>query len=83
MYLEDLQNAPPDPAAGRYGRVLRAARERGEAVPELYHLFAARPAAARALGDFMQEVMRGTSELSPGFCELIAAWTSARNRCRF
>ena len=83
MYLTDLENAAVSGDAGRYGRVIAKARAEGAEPPGIYHLFAARPAAARALGDFMQEVMRGESELSPGFRELIAAWTSARNRCLF
>jgi len=40
-----------------------------------------RPEAGRHLMLFTQEVMRGPSPLSPGFRELIAAFTSAQNHC--
>ena len=83
MYLKEIEQAPPTPAAGRYGQAIASARAAGRAVPQIYHLFAHRPAAALALGDFMEEVMRGASELSGGERELIAAWTSARNDCLF
>ncbi len=52
-------------------------------VPQIFHLFAFKPAAARHLMRFTQEVMRGPSPLSAGWRELIAAFTSARNRCPF
>jgi hypothetical protein len=83
MYLRSLFEAAPPPEAGRYGRVIEAMRRQGLEPPGLYHLFAARPEAARALGDLMQEVMRGPSPLSAGWRELVAAFTSARNDCRF
>jgi hypothetical protein len=83
MYLRELAEATPGPDAGRYGRVVEAMRAQGLEPPGLYYLFMARPAAAKAMGDFMQEVMRGPSPLSPGERELIAAFTSARNHCLF
>ena len=83
MYLKDIENAAHDPASGRFGRVIQHGRDNGVPIPEIYHLFAARPAAAKAMGDFMEEVMRGPSELSPGQRELIASMTSAWNHCVF
>lgn len=83
MHFEELRTAPVPPDAGRIGRAIEAARAAGHEPPGLYYLFAHRPAAARALGAFMQEVMRGPSELSHGERELIAAWTSGRNHCLF
>lgn len=83
MYLQELVNAPLPPEAGRFGRAIEAAHAAGQRPPGLYYLFARRPLAAKALGDLMQEVMRGPSELSPGEREWIAAWTSARNHCLF
>ena len=83
MFFEELRNAPVGPESGRIGRAIEAARAAGTEPPGLYYLFAHRPAAARALGAFMQEVMRGPSDLSPGQRELIAAWTSGRNHCAF
>ena len=56
---------------------------RGGPVPQIYHLFAFKPDATRHLANFTHEVMRGPSPLSPGWRELIAAFTSRRNRCKF
>jgi alkylhydroperoxidase family enzyme len=83
MYLPTLEAHDPPPEAGRFGQAIRALRREGKAIPQIYHLFAWRPAAAKHLASFMQEVMRGPSPLSPGLRELVAAWTSARNRCVF
>lgn len=83
MYLKQIQAADPPASAGRYGRVVTSCRKQGRPAPGIYHLFAQRPIAAKAMGDFMQDVMRSESELSAGERELIAAWTSARNHCKF
>jgi alkylhydroperoxidase family enzyme len=83
MYLPTIEHHDPSEAAGRFGRAILAARERGTPIPQIYHLFAFRPQAARFLNEFMEEAMRGPSPLSAGERELIAAWTSARNGCRF
>ena len=83
MYLDAVQNHPPTDDAGRYGRVIEAGRNAGRPIPEIYHLFAFRPLAAKHLGHLMQEIMRGDGALSAGWRELIAAWTSARNHCLF
>jgi alkylhydroperoxidase family enzyme len=83
MYLDAVQAHEPGEEAGRFGRVVREGRASGRAIPEIYHLFAFRPRAAEHLAHFSEEVMRGSSPLSPGLCELIAAWTSARNHCVF
>lgn len=83
MHFDSLPRMDIPADAGRIGRALEAARAAGKEPPGLYWLFAHRPAAARALGAFMQEVMRGPSPLSHGERELIAAWTSGRNHCAF
>ena len=83
MFFPELEAKALDQDSGRYGRVIAARKAAGQHPPGIYYLFAQRPAAAKALGDFMQEVMRGPSELSPGLRELIATWTSARNHCVF
>lgn len=83
MYLKDVEGHEPGEAAGRYGRVVTEGRRDGREIPQIYHLFAYRPEAAKHLGRFMHEVMRNPSALTPGQCELIAAWTSARNDCLF
>jgi hypothetical protein len=83
MYLKDLIEARRAEEAGRFGRVIREAQSRGQQPPGIYYLFAARPEASGPLCDFVHEVMRGPSDLSPGQRELIAAFVSARNDCLF
>jgi alkylhydroperoxidase family enzyme len=58
-------------------------RSLGLEVPQIFHLFAFKPGVTDFLSDFTQAVMRWPSPLSPGWRELIAAFTSAENRCRF
>ncbi len=80
MYLPDVENHP---AAGPYGERIAAARAQGMPVPQIWHLFAFKPAMTEALALFTQEAMRGPSPLSAGLRELIAAYTSRRNDCLF
>ena len=47
------------------------------------NLFAFAPHATKHLAAFTQEIMREPAPLSPGFRELIAAYTSYRNSCPF
>ena len=83
MYLKDLLQVRRGGEVGRFGRVIEASRKAGVEPPGIYYLFAARPEATPHLCNYMQEVMRGPSDLSAGQRELIAAWTSARNDCLF
>lgn len=83
MYLKELEGRDPPDSAGRFQQQIRAARKAGAPMPQIWHLFAANPAAAKHLCSFVQEVMRGPSELSPAWRETIAAFTSARNHCLF
>ena len=83
MHLKDVENHVPTAEAGRYGRAIEAARRSGTPLPQIFHLFAFHPRAAKHLNAFAQEVLREDAPLSPGQRELIAAWTSARNDCRF
>lgn len=55
----------------------------GQEYPQIWHLFAFKPAATQHLARFTQEIMREEAPLSPGIRELIAAYTSARNHCPF
>jgi len=81
MFLPEVENHP-DPGSARGAQIQRL-RKRGVEVPQLLHIFAYKPAVAKALGDFSEAVMRGPSPLSAGQRELIAAFTSARNHCVF
>jgi alkylhydroperoxidase family enzyme len=80
MFLEEIEQQPgTGPAAAMIAQVKAA----GGLVPQIWHLFAFKPDRTRHLADFTHQVMRGPSALSPGQRELIAAFTSARNRCLF
>jgi hypothetical protein len=80
MHLPGVeQHEDPGPAGER----IRLMRQAGVAVPQILHLIAYRPERTAHLGRLSQEVMRGPSPLSPGLRELIAAFTSSRNRCLF
>jgi alkylhydroperoxidase family enzyme len=80
MYLSDVET---NCAAGPYGERIAAARAQGMPVPQIWHLFAFKPAMTEHLAAFTQEVMRGPSPLPPGLRELIAAFTSRGNDCLF
>lgn len=80
MYLKDVEAHESD---SHYGRMIRMAREAGAPIPQIWHLFAFKPRMTEALSRFTHEVMRGPSPLSPGFRELIAAYTSRGNECLF
>ncbi len=80
MFLPSVEAAEPK---GRYADIIGALRARGVPVPQIMHLFAFKPDRTEHLSRFTQGVMRGPSPLSPGFRELIAAFTSRRNNCPF
>ena len=80
MHLPDVEGHD---GGGDYGEAIRAARAAGRPMPQIWHLFAFKPDRTEALGRFTQGVMRGTSPLSPGMRELIAAFTSRGNQCLF
>lgn len=82
MFLKAvLDHRPAD--RNRWAEGIRAADGHGQFVPGIWRLFAWRPALAEHLARLTHEVLRGPSELTPGFRELIAAFTSARNHCLF
>ena len=80
MFLPDVET---NPQPGGRGDLIQAMREAGKEYPQIWHLFAYRPAATNYLGAFTQEMMRGPAPISPGLRELIAAFTSAGNHCPF
>jgi hypothetical protein len=82
MFLKEVLAHRP-PGRGRWSDGVRQAEEAGGYVPGIWRLFAWKPELAEPLSRLAQVVLRGPSPLSPGFRELVAAWTSSRNRCLF
>jgi hypothetical protein len=80
MFLPGVEN---DPKPGPYLEGIRMLQRNGEEYPQIWHLFAYRPAATEHLARFTQEIMRGEAPIPPGIRELIAAYTSYRNDCPF
>jgi len=77
MYLREIEERTGE------APVVKAVKQARGFVSQIIHLFAFKPAATRHLMRFTQEVLRGPSPLSPGFRELIAAFTSQLNHCPF
>ena len=82
MFLKDIE-AHRSELKSRYAEGIRASEAAGTPVAGIWRLFAWKPAFAEHLSRFVQEALRGPSPFSPGFRELIAAFTSARNHCLF
>jgi alkylhydroperoxidase family enzyme len=80
MYLKDVE---AHDAPGAQGEAIRQMMAANFAVPQILHLFAFKPDRTEHLSQFTQAVMRGSSPLSPGLRELIAAFTSRLNDCLF
>lgn len=80
MFLPGVENdAKPSP----YRDAIRMMQSAGQEYPQIWHMFAFLPNATHHLAAFTQEIMREPGPLTPGFRELIAAFTSARNHCPF
>ena len=80
MFLKDVE---AHVGGGAYAELIRRARQSGSPVAGLWHLLAYKPEMTQALSQLTQAVMRGPSPLASGMRELIAAFTSQRNRCVF
>ena len=80
MYLKSLEEREP---AGPYAGPIERLESEGRQVPHIMRLFAFKPEVTEHLSRYTQGVMRGPSPLSPGFRELIAAYTSKLNHCPF
>jgi uncharacterized peroxidase-related enzyme len=78
-----LPGVEMDEAPGVYRDLIEAARARGGEYPRIWDLFAFRESLTTHLARFTQGVLRSPSSLSPGFRELIAAYTSYQNQCAF
>ena len=80
MFLPGVEaGAKPGP----YAEAIRLMQAAGKPYPQIWHLFAFLPEATQHLAKFTQQVMREPGPLTPGFRELIAAYTSVRNQCPF
>jgi hypothetical protein len=80
MFLKDVENfAAAEPQATMFAEMRAAAIP----IPQILHLFAFKPDRTDFLAKFTQGAMRGSSPLSPGQRELIAALTSKLNQCLF
>jgi hypothetical protein len=80
MFLPGVEDNPrPSP----YADAIQMLKSGGQEYPQIWHMFAFLPKATQHLAEFTQEIMREPGPLSPGFRELIAAYTSARNHCPF
>jgi alkylhydroperoxidase family enzyme len=80
MYLKAVEAYDGD---GERAESIRQMKAANVPVPQIQHLFAFKPESTYFLERFTQEVMRGPSKLSPGWRELIAAFTSRLNQCPF
>jgi alkylhydroperoxidase family enzyme len=80
MFLDAVEQHDPE---GHYAPAIQGLRAAGMPVPQIMHLFAFKPDRTKFLAQFTEGVMRGPSPLSPGFRELIAAYTSKLNHCPF
>jgi hypothetical protein len=81
MFLRDVENTP-DPKSA-YNKMIEQMTALGAPISQIFYLFGFKPDRTKFLEGFTQGVMRGPSPLSPGIRELIAAFTSAQNRCPF
>ena len=80
MFLPEVENFEGE---GPWAEAIRSMRGAGLPVSQIQHLFAFKTERTQHLAAFTQGVMRGSSPLSPGQRELIAAFTSRRNDCPF
>ena len=80
MFLPGVEGGAKPSA---YRDAIEQMQAAGKEYPQIWHLFAFVPQATQHLARFTQEIMREPAPLSPGFRELIAAYTSYRNSCPF
>lgn len=79
MFLKQIEAA----RGGRYGELIERSLLEGKPVSGIWYLFAFKPEMTQLISQLTEAVMRGPSPLSAGQRELIAAVTSATNRCPF
>jgi hypothetical protein len=80
MFLEDVEHHNGD---DNYTRAIEVMKKAGQEYPQILHMFSYKMKATVHLERFTQEMLREPAPLSPGFRELIAAYTSHLNQCLF
>ena len=81
MFLKEVQQHQGD---DNYTRAIEAMKRAGMMeYPQILHMFSYKIKATVHLERFTQEILRESAPLSPGFRELIAAYTSHLNHCPF
>jgi hypothetical protein len=80
MFLREVEQHQGD---DNYTRAIEVMKRNGQEYPQILHMFSFKMNATVHLERFTQEVMREPAPLSPGFRELIAAYTSHLNHCPF
>jgi uncharacterized peroxidase-related enzyme len=78
-----LPGVAANPRPGAYRDLIESARARGSDYSRIWDLFAFQHDVTRHLGRFTHGVLREPASISPGFRELIAAYTSFLNDCAF
>lgn len=80
MFLKDVAAHRGDDS---YSKAIEMMRQTGPEYPQILHMFSYKIDATVHLERFTQQMLREAAPLSPGFRELIAAYTSSLNQCPF
>ena len=80
LFLKDVEAHRGD---DNYSKTIDLMGRAGLEYPQILHMFAYKIDATVHLERFTQQIMREPAPLSPGFRELIAAYTSHLNACPF
>ena len=80
MFLKDVEAHQGD---NNYTKAIEMMKRAGQEYPQILHLFSFKIEATVHLERFTQAMLREPSPLTPGFRELIAAYTSSQNHCPF
>ena len=78
-----LPGVEADAKPGVYASLVEQAKKAGRDYSKIWDLFAFQPETNHHLSHFTQGVMRRPASISPAIRELIAAYTSHQNACRF
>jgi uncharacterized peroxidase-related enzyme len=79
-FLPDVENGAKP---GTYANLVDAARRDGREYSKIWDLFAFAPETMHHLSHLTQGIMRQPATITAGMRELIAAYTSYQNECRF